>query len=33
MKTVTLKEQEENEQYLRFEVDLAGGAPDEDVPF
>ena len=27
------KEQEENEQYIRFEEDLAGGATDEDLPF
>ena len=30
---VMLNEQEENEQYIRFEEDLAGGAIDEDLPF
>ena len=30
---VMLNEQEENDQYIRFEEDTAGGATDDDLPF
>ena len=32
-KSTPLSEQEEDEQYIRFEEDKAGGRTDEDFPF